>query len=79
MTSMQQDAIALIQGMPEEELSALLVIMRAMGHGAEDHRRSAKHRAFQELEQLRRPIPNLDEKKELADWRRERFCCADTD
>ena len=79
MTSMQKDAVALIQELPEEQISALLVIMRALSHEARQNRQTVRHRAFQELEQLRRPIPDLDEKKELAAWREEKFGYAGAD
>ena len=77
MTSMQNDAISMIQKMPEEQLSALLVIMHAMHFNDQESEKGKKHRDFLELEQLRRPIPNLDPEKELAEWREEKFGNAD--
>ena len=79
MTTLQKDAVALIQEMPEEQIAALLVIMRAMSHEVRQNRQTVRHRAFEELERLRRPIPDLDEKRELTAWREEKFGNASTD
>ena len=80
MTSMQKDAVALIQQMPEERLSALLVIMRAMEHRTQTSRKDVAQRqerghsdAFRRLQVLRRSVPDLNYEKELAEWREERF------
>ena len=79
MTNMQQDAMALIQKMPESQLEALLIIMRSMNIHDQEIEISDKHQAFEELERLRRPIPDLDEKVELSNWRKEKFgyACSD--
>ena len=73
MTSMQQDAIDLIQKLPEEKLAALLVIMRSIEVNEPAKNLTARRRAFEKLERIRRPIEGLDEKKELETWRREKF------
>ncbi len=79
MTSMQENAVALIQEMPEEQLSALLFIMRAMGGDFQISDNTKKERAFAELERLRRPIHDLNEKQELESWRKEKFGYAGVD
>ena len=73
MTSMQEDAVTLIQKMPDEQLTALIIIMRAMGGDFQRSDDTIKEKAFAELERLRRPIPDLNEKQELEDWRKEKF------
>ena len=81
MTAMQKDAVALIQEMPEEQIAALLVIMRAMSHEAQSKRGdlAARRKAYERLESLTRTIPGIDEKKELANWREEKFGYAGAD
>lgn len=74
MTTLQKDAIELIQRMSEEKLLAIIQIMRLFDNSNSFlELTNEKAAAFETLEKLRRPIPELDEKKELAEWRDEKY------
>ncbi len=73
MTTLQKDAIELIQRMSEEKLLAIIQIMRLFDNSNSLELVNEKAAAFETLEKLRRPIPELDEKKELAKWRDEKY------
>ena len=81
MTTMRKDAVALIQELPEEQLTELPGIMRATSRNVQPKREAleAGRKAFERLESLRRPIPGLDEKKELTECREEKFGYASAD
>ena len=54
--------------------------MKGLSHTAVDNMiDSQRLAAFQRLEALIKPIQGLDEKKELAEWREEKFGYADPD
>ena len=73
-TALREDAISLLDEMSEEKLMVLVKIMRNMNKKPlPAHKRGENSEAFRRLEQLCLPIPNLDEKKELAEWREEKF------
>ena len=83
MTSMQQTAVNLIQALPEEQVAALVGLMQTMMNRNEsvlvESEEMDSMEAFRELEKLCRPIPNLDDEKELAEWREEKFGYAGSD
>ena len=79
-TGLRQDAYFILQRLPEEKLREALSYLRSIDEPEDiETVRKRKHEAFLRLEQLRRPIPDLDEKKELAEWREEKFGYAGTD
>ena len=74
MTTLQNDAIELILRMPEEKLNTIIQIMRIFDNSSSLlERKEEKTAAFETLEKLRKAIPNIDEKKELAEWRDEKY------
>lgn len=78
--TLRQDARFLLEKMPAEKLESLIRIMKEMG--GEDLYKvdmAARQAAFDRLMELRRPIPDLDEEKELAQWREEKFGYAGAD
>ena len=79
MTALRQDAYSLLERAPEDKLAALVEIMRGLEELAPKTRREENSEAFKRLEELCRPIPGLDEEKELAEWREEKFGNADAD
>ena len=77
---LRQNAYSLLEKMPDEKLERLIRIMKEMGE--EDIYKvdmAARQAAFDRLMELRRPIPDLDDKKELAEWREEKYGVACTD
>lgn len=75
MTALQKDAIDLVQRMPEDKLYFIIQIMQGIdGLSYPDReRKKRKQAAFEELEKLRKCVPDLDEKRELEEWREEKF------
>ncbi len=80
MTALRQEAISIVESLPEEEISVLMNFLRQMKDlSAKNKRLAMKKAAFDELESLRRKIPDLDYEKELAAYRAERFGNAHSD
>ena len=79
MTALRRDAYSLLERVPEDKLSALIDIMRGIEGLTPKKKRGENSEAFKRLQQLCRPVPDLDEKKELAEWREEKFGNAGAD
>ena len=75
MTSLQNDAINLVKMMPEDKLYFLIEIMQGIAgiYNADTTVKTDKQNAFNELESLRKKIPDLDDERELSEWREEKF------
>ena len=80
MSPLRQEAIQLLERVPEEKLVALIQFMQAEFIQAESDEQLAyrksrpKNRnALEELLKLCKPVPDLDYKKELAQYREEKF------
>lgn len=73
MTTLRQDAIRMVENMPENSLPYLMKILEGLEGLFPEENLDEKQAAFEELEKLRRPIPNLDEKKELEEYRKEKY------
>ena len=71
---LRQNAYSLLEKMPDEKLERLIRIMKEMGE--EDIYKvdmAARQAAFDRLMELRRPIPDLDEKKALEEYYDEKY------
>lgn len=79
MIAMRQDAHSLLDRVPDDKLPFLVEIMYGIEGLTPQKKRGENSEAFKRLEQLRRPIPNLDDEKELAEWREEKFGYAGAD
>ena len=79
MPTLRQDAVTMVQNLPENQLHFVMKIMRElsrhipMNDKVETQKISAKEQAFQVLESMRRKIPDLDYTKELAEYREEKY------
>ena len=73
MTALRRDAYSLLDRVPEDKLAFLVEIMRGMDGLTPPGKAAGNSPAFHRLMALRRPIPDLDEEKELARWREEKF------
>ncbi len=73
MSSLRQEALSIIESLPEEKISALMNFLRELSLTEKNKRLTRKKAAFEELEALRRKIPDLDYDKELAIYRDEKF------
>ena len=79
MTALRKDAYSLLDRMPEDKLAFLVDIMKGVEGLTPPKQAAGNSPAFHRLMALRRPIPDLDEAKELAQWREEKFGHAGTD
>ena len=82
MTALRQDAYSLLERVPEDKLAALVEIMRGLEGLAPKTRREENSEAFKRLQELVDsfpPVTDLDEEKELKEWREEKFGNAGAD
>lgn len=79
MSTLRQDALTMVQSLPENQLSFIINIMkelsRLMPTSEMDMPQAfaSRERAFAVLESLKREIPDLDYAKELAEYREEKY------
>ena len=82
MTALRKNAFDLLERMPEDKLIFLVQIMQGIDDLAltpeeaerkAERERAKRREAFEQLERLIHHVPDLDEKKELASWREEKF------
>ena len=72
--STKEMAYSIFEQLTEEELQGFVALFRRVHPPKTDEDDIAERRAiFEELEKMRRPIPDLDEKKELAEYREEKY------
>ena len=78
MTSLRHQAYQLLESVPEENLFAVIQFLQAenLRQLSKEKRIAEKRTALEELLQLSKPIDDLDEKKELAKYRQEKFANA---
>ena len=79
IVSLRQDAHSLLDRVPDDKLPFLVEIMYGIEGLTPKKKRGENSEAFKRLMELRRPIPDLDEEKELAEWREEKFGNAGAD
>ena len=77
MTALRKDAMALLERMPEDKLYFMIQIMRGIDGLYEAEQLTAKEHAFEELEHLRKSVPELDYDRELKKYREEKYGNAD--
>lgn len=70
MTAIRQRAISMVENLPEEKILLLLSFLNNLN---ENRQLTPKEIAFEKLEKLCEKIPQLDYKKEFAEYREERF------
>lgn len=75
MTPLRQEAFQLLKLTPEEDLFAVIRYLRSknLKQPSNKQRIATKRVALDELLQLCKPIPELDEKQKLAQYRQEKF------
>lgn len=77
ISPLRQNALSLLEILPEDQLAAVIGFMERIKGKArslsEEEDMRERRAAFERLERMVRPIPDLDEKKELAAWREEKF------
>lgn len=73
MTRLRQDAIELLEQMPEDKLIFMIQIMKGVRGLYKDENQEAKDLAFESLEKLRKKFSDLDYDKELAEYREGKY------
>ena len=75
MSALRQNAIMMVQALPENQLLFIVNIMKDLlrlmpdGKRAKLEQNDAREQAFAVLESLRRKVPDLDYKRELVEYR----------
>lgn len=72
MTAIRQEAIELLERVPEDKLTFIIQIMRGV-NGLYADTNSERKEAFAKLEQLRRKGTAIDDDAELASYREEKY------
>ena len=75
MTALRQEANQMMENLPEEGLLAIIEYMRhyKAQQTATEQRLAKKKLALEKLIKLSKAVPGLDYKKELSEYREERF------
>ncbi len=77
MTRIRQDAIKLLEQIPEDKIIFIIQIMQGMKGLYTEEDRKEREEAFFHLEKMRKKVPDLDYDKELAAYREEKYGSAD--
>lgn len=73
MTALRKDAMDLLEKMPEDKLYYIIQIMQGVNGLYGEENRLARDKAFEELESLRRKVPDLDCDNELENYREKKY------
>lgn len=73
MTKIRQDAMKLLEKMPEDKITFIIQIMEGIQGLYGDDDMQQRKEAFERLEKMRRKAPDLDYDEELAAYRREKY------
>ena len=79
MTALKQDAYALLDGLTDEMLAIIVRYLRRLENEMAQEDMNKRRKAFETLQSMIKPIPEINEKTELALWREEKFGYAGTD
>ncbi len=79
MTQIRQDAIKLLEQIPEDKIIFIIQIMEGIKGLYTDVDMKEREEAFLHLEKMKRKVPDLDYEKELAAYREERYGTANID
>ncbi len=73
MTQIRQEAVKLLEQIPEDKVIFIIQIMQGLKGLYADDNMGQSEDAFLQLEKMRKKVPNLDYEKELAEYREERY------
>ncbi len=73
MTKIRQDAIKLLEQIPDDKIIFIIQIMQGMKGLYENDDKKRREEAFQRLERIRKKVPDLDYDRELAAYREEKY------
>lgn len=77
MTQIRQEAVRLLEQIPEDKVIFIIQIMQGMKGLYTDADMRQSDDAFLQLEKMRKKVPDLDYEKELAEYRKERYGSTD--
>ena len=77
MTQIRQEAVKLLEQIPEDKVIFIIQIMLGMKGLYTDDDMKEREEAFLHLERMKRKVPDLDYDKELAAYREEKYGTAD--
>lgn len=73
MTKIRQEAIELLEQIPEDKIIYIIQIMQGLKGLYENDDLKQREEAFQRLEKIKKKVPNLDYEKELEKYREEKY------
>lgn len=73
ITQIRQDAIKLLEQIPEDKIIFIIQIMQGIKGLYTDDDMKEREEAFFHLEKMRRKVPDLDYDRELAVYREEKY------
>lgn len=73
MTKIRQDAIKLLEQIPEDKLIFIIQIMQGMNGLYKEDDMKEREKALRSLERLRRKMPEIDYDRELREYREEKY------
>ena len=73
MTKIRQDAIELLEQIPEDKIIFIVQIMQGMKGLYESDDMKQREEAFQRLEKIKKKVPDLDYETELETYREEKY------
>lgn len=73
MTKVREDAIKLLEQIPDDKIIFIIQIIQGMKGLYENDDMKQREEAFQQLERLKKKVPNLDYKEELEKYREEKY------
>ena len=76
MSGLRKDAMELLEQIPEDKLYYIVQIMKGVNGLYGTGNQSVRDRAFEELESMRRKVPDIDYDKELENYREEKYGAA---
>ena len=73
MTQIRQDAIKLLEQIPEDKIIFIIQIMQGLKGLDTDEDMRQREEAFLHLEKMRKKVPDLDYDRELAEYREDKY------
>ena len=76
MTVLRKNAMEVLEQIPEDKLYFIVQIMQGVNGLYKAEGQAERDRAFEELENLRKKMPDLDYEMELESYREEKYGAA---
>ena len=73
MTQIRQEAVKLLEQIPEDKVIFIIQIMQGLKGLDTDEDMRQREEAFLHLEKMRKKVPDLDYDRELAEYREEKY------